>query len=683
MYKKKHFGIVTIIVLVQSIIIAVIFLLVYFLMNYIITSHVENNVIQNMETIATERSQIIENYVCEAENYLTAYSRAGEIKDLLHDPENPDYVGQAQTYTEVFSKDREHLEGIYASEWNTHVLAHTNANVVGITTREGESLTALQDAMMATDVYNAGIIMSPASGQQIVSMYKACYDDNNNPIGLVGGGIYTDGLISTLDNLPTSGMEQLQYYMVNVNTGEYIFHEDPERISTPAEEKTIQMALEQLKNNTENKSGSVRYCDNDAEYLVSYNYMEDRGWLFVITDPTSEVFAFLRDVQIAMAVLCVAGILVMMVCTYFIINFLIKPVKIVEQILDRIKEGDISGQSDIQKYTRRKDELGSIAQATEVLIESLQTIVFTLDECCDSLKNKTNGLDDYSYELMDCVSDNTATIEELSASLESTNCIVEDVHGQMSDIERWVKETLENLKDSIQSSNVLIDNAHEMQEQAQKAYDDSYETFEKTKEAVKDAISKLQNISQINAMTDHILNIASQTNLLSLNASIEAARAGEAGKGFAVVADQIGDLADVSSATASNIQMICKNANESINVVEECFDNIIQFLEGTVMDKFKQFAQKADEYSVDVDGIRQDIIHLDSSTGTLNSSMMQISDSVASVKKITEENEAAIGVIASKSEATMHIADEIKHQSEDNKQLVKDLKGIIEHFYQE
>ena len=201
---------------------------------YIITTDTRNSTINSMKTIVQERSQIIQNYVQEAEGTLTAYSRAGEILDIMQNPEDPEIVAAAQAYTEKFSSDVANLEGLYASEWNTHVLAHTNPQVVGITTREGDPLKALQDSMIAANgVYNTGIIISPASGQQIVSMYMAVYDEQGNPAGLVGGGIFSTGLIQILDNLTMDGMENATYCMVNVNNGQYIFHADAEKLLHP------------------------------------------------------------------------------------------------------------------------------------------------------------------------------------------------------------------------------------------------------------------------------------------------------------------------------------------------------------------------------------------------------------------------------------------------------------------
>lgn len=680
--KKKKTGIVTIMVLVQVAVMVVVFLFVYLFMNSALTNNIKNSAINSMETIVEERSMLIDNYVNEAENFLTAYSRAGEITELLLNPEDPDSTAKAQAYTELFSADREYLEGIYASEWNTHVLTHTNPNVVGITTREGDPLKALQDSMLAADgVYNTGIIISPASGLQAISMYRACFDESGNPIGLVGGGILTSGLIAQLDSLPTGGMERLQYYMVNANTGEYIFNGDPELIATVAQEDYINTIVNTVKSGTGSQTGYLDYKDNGTEYLAAYDYMPDRGWVFIITDPTDELFASLFQVRIVLIIICLVGVAVMTIFTYVSINFLIRPVKVSGDILGKVKDGDISNQPGIQKFAARNDELGSIAQATDVLIQSLQEVVETLGQCCSSLNEKTNELDEYSYKLVDCVTDNTATIEQLSASLESTEMVVSDVHDKVTGIDQWVDETLENLKSSINSSNVLIESSNEMRSHAQGAYENSMKTFEETKQAVQDAMLRLQDISQINAMTDNILNIASQTNLLSLNASIEAARAGEAGRGFAVVAGEIGNLAETSTSTASNIQSICNNANESVEVVRSCFDRILRFLEETVMEEFKQFADSAEQYSIAVDGIRQDITNLDSSTSTLSNSMRQISDSVTSMKRIAEENECAIDVIADKSETTKDIADEIRIQSDNNKRLIRELEKIINRFH--
>lgn len=632
--KKRSFRMIVTILILQILVMSV----VYIFVDVSISSNIKNNTIKSMETIVQERSKIIENYISETENYLTAYSRASDITDLLNHPEDAQIVAKAQKYTEKFSQDREYLEGIYASEWDTHVLAHTNPKAVGIYTRKDESLKALQESLLAAEgVFNTGILISPASGEQVISIYRACYDENENPIGFVGGGVYTQGLIDTLDNLPTEGMQQLQYCMVNAETGEYIFHEDKDKINTVAENNYIKDILKNLNAGEGESFGYLVYEEETTgeEYLASYNYMKDEGWVFIINDPYAEVFQSLKNVRMQLLGICIAGILILTVFTNRIISYLMK---------------------------------------------SLQKTVETLGLCCNSINEKTEELYSHSDYLVGSVTENSATIDQLSASLESTDNIMESVKGKVEDIDHWMEMLLDDMKKSVESSDILIDSSGKMAEQSQNAYASSRTTFEETKKVVQETMQRMEDISEINKMADGILDIAKQTNLLSLNAALEAARAGAAGKGFAVVANEIGELARTSTTTASDILQMCENINESVDEVRRCFDTIMQFMEQTVMRQFGSFAEKSHEYSEAVGMIQKNIMRLDQSTDSLRNSLKEISENIYAVKEITHENGVAIGMISGKNMDTSKIADKIQGQSDSNKELVEQLEKIIEHF---
>lgn len=651
------------------------------LVTYFITADTRSSTISSMKTIVQERSQIILNYVQEAEETLTAYSRAGEILDIMQNPQDPEIVAAAQAYTEKFSGDIANLEGLYASEWNTHVLAHTNPQVVGITTREGDALKALQDSMLAADgVYNTGIIISPASGQQVVSMYMAVFDGQGEPAGLVGGGIFSTGLIQILDNLNMDGMENATYCMVNVNNGQYIFHADQEKVASPAEEAYIVNLCEQLKGTAEDSSGYTEYTQNDEEYISTYYYMADYGWLFMISDGQSEIFASADKMKVTLIIFCVAALFIMIAVSLIIVGKLLKPMKSIEGGLVALQNFDISDNKEVHKYCNRHDELGNIATATEVLIHSLQEITGTLKECCNTLDDKADQLKSSSYGLVDNVTDNMATTEELSSALESTNAVMSDVNTEIKSINSVVGTILSNISDSIQASNSVIGSAQDMQVKADYAYRNGQDTLIQTKKSVDEAIGSLSSLTRINELATEILNIAGETNLLSLNASIEAARAGEAGRGFAVVAGEIGTLAETSRNTASSIQAICSETNESIKVVNNCFDTIVQFIENEVVCQFKDFADKSTGYSQSVNGIKEQLDSVDQAVQMLEGSVRHISENIADVNDITNENRSAINVIVGKSESIAFIADQIQNQSEQNKKLAEELDNLIGKF---
>ena len=644
-------------------------------------NNTKNSTINSMKTVVQERSQLIENYVQEAEVILAAYSRAGEILNVMQNPTDPDAFAAAQAYTEKFSSDISNLEGLYASEWNTHVLTHTNAKVVGITTREGEPLKALQNAMLAADgVYNTGIIISPASGAQIVSMYMAVYDKNGKPAGLVGGGIFTTGLIQTLDQLTMNGMENATYCMVNVKNGQYIFDADPEKIATVAEEDYIVKLCEQYAEVSEDTSGYIEYEENGEDYINTYYYMADRGWLFMVADNADEIFSATNKLTLNLFVFCGLALVILVAVSLVIVGRMMKPMKPIEESLIALQNFDISDNEEINKHAGRVDELGSIAQATGVLINSLQQITSTLQDCCDTLDEKANELHGSATELVEDVTDNVATTEELSASLESTNTVVSNVNNEIVSINAVVEDIVDNISDSVKTSNSVISSANDMQSKADSAYVSSRETLDKTKYSVEQAIESLSSLSRINDLASEILSIASQTNLLSLNASIEAARAGEAGRGFAVVAGEIGNLADTSKATATNIQTICGEANDSIAVVNDCFDSILNFMEQEVVGQFKEFADKSTSYSAAVDTIKAQLDGINGAVGQLKQSVNQISENISDVNHITDENRCAIGVIVNKNENTAQIAGMIQEQAEQNKELAKQLDSMIGRF---
>lgn len=674
---KITYLIIALIIVVQTIVLSILYT--------VVSGSIENNMSQStiasMQTMVKERSQIITNYVNETENYLTAYSRAGEITDLLMHPTDANAVSAAQKYTETFSADIANLEGIYASEWNTHVLAHTNPKVVGITTREGDSLKALQDSMTAVEgVYNVGIIFSPASGNQVISMYRACYDNQGNPIGLVGGAIFSSGLREILDSLPTAGMENAKYYLVNSKTGEYIFHEDDEMMGTAVSEAHINEVIQNVSGVNESVTDYINYSDNGTDSIAAYHYIADRDWVFILADSYDEIFATTNQTKVILLGLCIIALFLLILVTFFVISSAMKPLNPIGKTLLKIAKCDISNDRDVQKYINRKDDLGGIAKATNIVINSLRNIINTLRDCCLQLNGKVHTLRNSSEELINCVTENIATTQQLSASIEDVNNAIEHVDTEIGNIHSSMNGVVASIQNSAESSDVMYSGAVEMSESANSTFHLSKERLASVKESMKVALDNLNNLSQINDMASNILNIASQTNLLSLNASIEAARAGEAGKGFAVVAGEIGKLADTSKNAAASISELCNSSNESISVVNNCVQDVLSFIEKDILASFENFAGKSSEYSTSAEEIKKNFEQLNSFIQELDNSINQIYENISNVKRISYENNLAVGVIVEKSESTANIATEIQKQSEENQKMADDLNEIIDKF---
>lgn len=304
----------------------------------------------------------------------------------------------------------------------------------------------------------------------------------------------------------------------------------------------------------------------------------------------------------------------------------------------------------------------------------------TLKDCGDSLEEKADSLNHSSGSLTDKVADSVATTEELSAQIQITHSIVQNVNGEIGNINSAVEEVLHNIAASVETSSQVIKSANVMKGQADNAYDSGQKTLEKTKDSVAEALRSLESLIRINELASEILNIANQTNLLSLNAAIEAARAGESGRGFAVVANEIGSLADTSKDTASAIQLICEESNKSIEVVKGCFDSIMEFIERDVINQFRDFADKSTKYSIDVDSIKEELDAAENAVKDLRLSVVNISENMSNVAEVSHENQSSVDTIVEKNEDISKIAILIQKESEENRELSEQLEKLLSKF---
>ncbi len=653
---------------------------VFYISNRNITSMLINDVENSMQTSLEAKTKLIDEYILNAEKQLMSFSKEPDIKALLQNPDDKAIQEELQNYNSEYFASLTGWEGMYVCDWKTETLTHSNTSVVGMVLREGDPLEQLHQSLTAAKggVYNTGILKSPASGEIIISMYVPIYD-GDTPLGFVGGAIQTDGLSQQLNSISTHGIENMSYSLINVEKKQYIFDDNPDLILTDIEDTSLLNIMSIIDGGEE--TGQTIYDGEDGtEYFSVFKSLPERGWALVIRNDKEELYKPVYDSRLILGIVCSLAFLLITVMSWLMININLKPLKKVILKIEKIEALDLSEDDMIKGYIGYKSEVGKLATAVNSLTVTFRKMLNTLNDCSKSLVGSSETMRTASNDLMDSVEDNSATTEQLSASILNTNSSIETVTDEVEKIQSIVEDITDSAQDGNEKSDTLIQTANAMSKAASDTLANNTKKVEETKRNIEVAMTNLQSLVKINEMASQILDITSQTNLLSLNASIEAARAGEAGRGFAVVAGEIGSLAENSSETVNQIQELCVDANKSIESIKMCFEDIIAFMETDVSGKFQEFADMSGQYEAVVNDIREVIHGIHNKTSAFSESATNIRSQINNVRMASNDNEQGVDGIIVKNDMTTQTAESIIKIADLNQSNVEAIKEILDMF---
>lgn len=309
--------------------------------------------------------------------------------------------------------------------------------------------------------------------------------------------------------------------------------------------------------------------------------LDDNGQVYMVLGADIEA-SRIKDAErktllVLMAAVALASLL-MGILAFVLAGMLIRPIHFMTSAIKDISEG--KGDLTMRLELKQRDELGTMARFYNSFLSYLNDIIGslksssarnvevknqsmeTIEKAVSVLRVVRGGVKDTDENMStmeSSLSESSLSIERISSSLELLNNLIQDQSGASEESTAAVTEMVASLNNV---AKIVSDKAGSIRILMERSRD-GRETIDTTEEEFSRAV--VSRINSISDMTTIIANIASQTNLLSMNAAIEAAHAGDAGKGFAVVADEIRKLAEESSKNSTQIE---KSISEIVGAIE-------------------------------------------------------------------------------------------------------------------
>ena len=376
--------------------------------------------------------------------------------------------------------------------------------------------------------------------------------------------------------------------------------------------------------------------------------------------------------MIIMVTFIIIGLIVSLLVGLWIAMLISRPLRKVQQLMNQAAQGDLTITADYQA----KDEIGQVAKAFNILVESMRKIIKSVDESAMTLSASSEELTASAEQTAQASSHIAVSSGELSTGFTSqTHTVI-----QVTDSDNGMARQMDQIS---QTSRQVGEMTEKMQQTAEKGIDEVRDITHRIEQLSSDIHSTLNVLTNLNTKSEQIgfassaiQQIAQQTNLLALNASIEAARAGDAGRGFAVVAEEIRKLAESAATSSTTITSLVKDVQQESHSAVEKAKGSVHSVQASI--------DGGQRVTVAFEAIQQSVnttVQQTNATNVLinnaNRETQQVAEAMEHLSALSQQGSAGIDEMNAASEEQLSTMEDVASSARHLSLLAEELQQVI------